>query len=78
METFHLLDLARCSRGSIAAAAAAIVLAERQSNAFIAADQVERLEREAGQACLAALASYPLPGGEPDMNGAAAEEAVWL
>lgn len=35
METFHLLDLARCSSDSIAAAAAHIVLADRQSNNII-------------------------------------------
>lgn len=32
METFHLLDLARCSRGSIKAAAFCIGAAERYSN----------------------------------------------
>ena len=32
METFHLLDLARCSRGSIKAAAFCIAAAERYSN----------------------------------------------
>jgi uridine phosphorylase len=32
METFHLLDLARCSRGSVRAAAFAIVLAQRYDN----------------------------------------------
>jgi hypothetical protein len=35
METFHLFDLARCSRGTIEAAACAIGLAQRQSNAFL-------------------------------------------
>jgi len=32
METAQLLDLARCSRGSIRAAAGVIALADRQSN----------------------------------------------
>jgi uridine phosphorylase len=35
METFHLLDLARCSRGTISASACAIGLAQRKTNAFI-------------------------------------------
>lgn len=61
MESFHLLDLARCSKGSIQAAAAAIVLAERQTNAFIAADRVATLEKTAGRACLEALTAHQLP-----------------
>ena len=40
METFHLFDLARCSRGSIEAAACAIGLAQRTSNDFIASSRV--------------------------------------
>jgi uridine phosphorylase len=32
METFHLLDLARCSNGSIKASAFCIAAAERYSN----------------------------------------------
>ena len=35
METFHLLDLARCSNGTMVAAAAAIALADRRSNDFL-------------------------------------------
>jgi uridine phosphorylase len=37
METFHLLDLARCSRGSIKAAAFCIAAAERYSNRWVLA-----------------------------------------
>lgn len=60
METAQLLDLARCSRGSIRAAAGVIALADRQSNDFLASDRIEQLERLAGQACLAALARTEL------------------
>jgi uridine phosphorylase len=35
METFHLLDLARCSKGSIKAAAFCIAAAERYSNRWV-------------------------------------------
>jgi hypothetical protein len=47
METFHLFDLARCSRGTIEAAACAIGLAQRQSNAFL---QVPHPEWQAARA----------------------------
>ena len=69
METAMLLDLARCSRGSIRAAGAVIALADRQSNNFLAADRIERLERLAGQACLAALAKTPLDDAWGPHNG---------
>lgn len=55
-----MLDLARCSRGSMRAAAGVIALADRQSNDFLAADRIEEMERLSGQACLAALAKTPL------------------
>ncbi len=35
METFQLLDLARCSRGSVRAMGFCIALAERYSNTFM-------------------------------------------
>ncbi|WIA16113.1 hypothetical protein OEZ85_012832 [Tetradesmus obliquus] len=41
METFHLLDLARCSRGGIKAAAFCIAAAERYSNRFISKEQIQ-------------------------------------
>ena len=61
MESFHLFDLARCSGGSIRAAAVAIVLAERQSNAFIAAEKIVELEKRGGLAALQALVAARLP-----------------
>ncbi|KAL3133066.1 hypothetical protein ABBQ38_006970 [Trebouxia sp. C0009 RCD-2024] len=60
METFHLFDLARCSGGRIRAAAVAIVLAERYTNDFIAASEVEKLEGLAGLAALTSLHQYEL------------------
>jgi uridine phosphorylase len=69
METFHLLDLARCSqkvngRPGIVAAAAAIGLAQRKSNTFIESDRVERLERLGGISLLEALAARHLHGAD--------------
>lgn len=60
METFHLYDLARCSGGSVRAAAFCIALAERYSNAFIDPALMEERERAGGLAALTALASMPL------------------
>lgn len=60
METFHLFDLARCSGGKIKAAAVAIALAERYTNDFIAASEIEKLEKQAGFAALSALSQYQL------------------
>ena len=62
METFHLFDLARCSGGKVKAAAVAIALAERYTNHFIAASEIETLEKKAGFAALTALTSYQLAG----------------
>lgn len=63
METFHLFDLARCSGGRIKAAAMAIALAERYTNDFIAASEIEKLEKLAGQAALTTLYQYELGVG---------------
>ena len=79
METFHLFDLARCSGGRIKAAAMAIALAERYTNDFIAADQVEQLERQAGQAALTALSQFDLTTrSQLGANGAAGSNARTL
>eukprot|EP00887_Chlorella_sp_A99_P005428 scaffold1.g5428.t1 len=76
METFHLLDLARTSRGSIAASAVAIALACRRSNEFLTTERIEQLERACGQACLATLAAAPLGGAPaPPPTGAGAAAA---
>lgn len=62
METFHLLDLARCSFGTIKATAATIVLAQRKSNDFLDHATLVRLEKEAGESCLETIVSFPLEG----------------
>jgi uridine phosphorylase len=71
METFHLLDLARCSMDvnghpGVVAAAAAIGLAQRKSSspAFIEAKRVESLERLGGISLLEALAARNLEGAD--------------
>lgn len=60
METFHLLDLARCSNGSVRATAFCIALAERYSNRFIDKAAVQELEVKGGRAALTALTSVAL------------------
>jgi uridine phosphorylase len=72
METFHLFHLAHCSRGSITASAATIVLAQRRSGAFLDHATTRQLEKDGGCAVLDALAEYPLPEGET-MSG----DCVW-
>jgi len=73
METFHLLHMAHCSRGTISASAACIVLAQRRSNEFLSHEAKAHVEKVAGYAVLEALAAYPLD--EKDiMHG---EECVW-
>lgn len=60
MESFTLLHLAACSRGSIAAASCAIVCANRQSGAVIETAELHRMEAEAGRAVLSAITAFPL------------------
>lgn len=55
MESFHLLDLARCSKGTIKATAATIVLAQRRSNEFLEERILHELEKEAGISVLDAI-----------------------
>eukprot|EP00240_Pyramimonas_obovata_P005238 CAMPEP_0118933574 /NCGR_PEP_ID=MMETSP1169-20130426/12068_1 /TAXON_ID=36882 /ORGANISM="Pyramimonas obovata, Strain CCMP722" /LENGTH=415 /DNA_ID=CAMNT_0006876357 /DNA_START=95 /DNA_END=1342 /DNA_ORIENTATION=- len=76
METFHLLDLARCSRGTISASACAIGLAQRKSNAFIEAARIKVLEKKAGEAVLRALVLHKF---EDDQKGGCVDKElrVW-
>ena len=60
METFQLLHLAHCSKGTIAAAACAIGLAERANNQFMSPAQLAELEEKAGKAAINALADFDL------------------
>eukprot|EP00455_Lapot_gusevi_P024427 TRINITY_DN2540_c0_g1_i5.p2 TRINITY_DN2540_c0_g1~~TRINITY_DN2540_c0_g1_i5.p2 ORF type:complete len:187 (-),score=80.60 TRINITY_DN2540_c0_g1_i5:83-643(-) len=60
MESFHLFDVARCSRSRIRTAAACIVLAQRRVNDFLPNDIIEKLEAAAGLAALQALTSFNL------------------
>jgi uridine phosphorylase len=61
METYYLFHLANLNKytdpqeGSIAAAACAIVLAQRKSGGFLTNDRKHEIELEAGSACLEAL-----------------------
>jgi uridine phosphorylase len=60
METFMLLHLARCSKISIKASAAAIVVANRPTGHVIDGDLLERLESEGGRAILQAITTIEL------------------
>lgn len=60
METFHLLDLARCSRNSIKASAAVIVVANRPLGQVASGDIINELENNGGRAILQALAHFKL------------------
>lgn len=73
METFHLFDLARCSRGTIRGAAATIVLAQRKTNDFLDNVSIKRLELEAGKGVLNAICQFPLDESSL-MSG---PECVW-
>eukprot|EP00192_Tetraselmis_astigmatica_P024690 CAMPEP_0117681434 /NCGR_PEP_ID=MMETSP0804-20121206/18981_1 /TAXON_ID=1074897 /ORGANISM="Tetraselmis astigmatica, Strain CCMP880" /LENGTH=162 /DNA_ID=CAMNT_0005491193 /DNA_START=234 /DNA_END=722 /DNA_ORIENTATION=+ len=55
METFQLLDLARCSRGSIKCSAACIAVACRTTNNFMDLALLPEIEQAAGKAVLEAL-----------------------
>ncbi|GLC65493.1 hypothetical protein PLESTF_000302500 [Pleodorina starrii] len=65
METFQLLDLARCSKGSIKAIGMCVALAERYSNAFLEYRKLEELEISGGTAALRALVHVPLERTPP-------------
>ncbi|KAF1315963.1 Achain a, uridine phosphorylase, partial [Globisporangium splendens] len=60
METFHLLDLAQRSRGSIVATAAVLVVANRKTAQVVAADVLEAVEAFWGRAILTCLAQHEL------------------
>ena len=62
MESFQLLALARGARplGSIRAAAAAIVVANRPTGQVVDGDTLTRVESEGGRAIMDALAATPL------------------
>ena len=73
MESFHLLDLARSSRGSLRAAVCAIGFAERWTNAFLEPERIRVLELAGGRAALATLAGADVP--EDPLEGG--EAGVW-
>jgi len=60
METFQMLDLARCSNGSIRAASMCIALAERYSNRFLEHNKLLAIEMAAGRIALTTLSQLRL------------------
>lgn len=75
METFHLFDLARCSRGSIQAAACAIGLAQRTSNDFLASSRVRTLQLR--RAALPRRANLNLASPVPTPQSRCARSSCW-
>ena len=75
METFHLLDLCRCSHGTIKGAAAALVLAARFSNEFIDSNRVAELMEGAGRAVFETVSKVPLD--VPHGMEAYGDDCVW-
>eukprot|EP01135_Chromosphaera_perkinsii_P005529 Nk52_evm78s352 gene=Nk52_evmTU78s352 len=75
METFHLFHLSRCSRprGSIRAAAACIVVANRATDDFIDNESLRKAEREGGYEVLNTVCSFPMESSTL-MRG---EHCVW-
>ena len=64
MESFQLLHLARCATppGSIRAATAAIVCANRETAAVITTEGLHEVEEAGGRAVLEAVTRCPLTG----------------
>jgi len=62
MESFHLLDLARAAVPAypIAAAAAAMILANRHGTGVLTRADLEEMERAGGRAALKTLAEFAL------------------
>lgn len=60
METSHMFDLARCSKGSIRAGGLAMVLANRKSKDVVDADRIAELEEIGGRVALDALVELPV------------------
>jgi len=73
METYHFLHLAQCSKGTMRATAACIVLAQRKSNEFLDHKRKAEMELAGGAVVLQALADCKLDESKT-MNG---PECVW-
>ena len=63
MESFQLLHLAACSRGSISAATAAVVAANAASAQVLSSDVFYALELDGVRAVLHALSTWQLGEG---------------
>jgi len=60
MESFQLLHLANCSKGTIKAAATAIVVANRPTGKVMDGETLSFVESNGGKAVLRAIAAHPL------------------
>jgi len=73
METFHLLDLARSSKGKIRATAIAIVIAQRITKEFLSNEEISKMELIAGRVTINAITSYAIP----EQNLMHGPDCVW-
>lgn len=60
METFQLLHMAHCSKGSIKASAASIVVANRPTGKVVDGETLTHLESAGGKAIMQALSGIKL------------------
>lgn len=60
METFHLLDLAECSKGKFIAGSACLILAQRRSGLFIDLDLKSERETKLGKIALETISKLEL------------------
>jgi uridine phosphorylase len=60
METFHLFDMAECSRGQLIAGSMVLVLAQRKTQIFVQNELKEKREAEMGVAGLEAIIQIKL------------------
>lgn len=60
METFHMFDLADCSKNKVIAGAACLVCAQRSEGSFIDLDLKHKMEGEMGKAGLETIIKVKL------------------
>lgn len=75
METFHLLHLAKISKGSIHAAGCAFVMAQRKSQQMMNNATKEKIEKLLGESCLKTLVEYPIA---EDVRAVAATQVLFF
>jgi len=73
MESFHLFDLARCALSDLRVGACALVLANRITDEFLAAEEHQAIMARAGRPVLSAVSSFAFAPRKPRR-----QLSVWL